>query len=136
MGFRHLIAVLPLVAGCPTVDLGDSPTDIGLCNPEGGFDYFQTVIWPEYVRPTNTTNGCSKTGTCHNEAGGNGLAFQTQPIDFPFNYRQAQLFLNCGTPSASLLLTKPLEGIEPHNGGDIFMTGRDDAAIQKFLAWF
>ncbi len=137
MGPRLLLAALPLVAGCPTVDLGDTPTDIGLCNPAGGLDYFTTVIWPEFVRPTDGAEGCTKTGSCHNEAGGNGLSFRTQPApDFPFNFRQAQLFLNCGTPSSSLMLTKPLSGIDAHNGGDIFMPGADDATIQKFLDWF
>ena len=139
MGIRllSLAALAPLLAGCPTVDLGDTPTDIGLCNPPGGIDYFTDVIWPEFVRPTDGMEGCTKTGGCHNEAGGNGLSFKTQPApDFPFNFRQAQLFLNCGTPSQSLFLAKPLSGMEPHGGGDIFMMGADDATIAKFLAWF
>jgi hypothetical protein len=141
MGTRSAIilpaaaAVLLSLGGCPTVDLGDTPTDIGLCNPRGGVEYFETVIWPDFVRPTNTTNGCNRAGGCHNEAGGNGLGFMTQaPIDFRFNYRQAQLFLNCGTPAASLMLTKPLSGTEPHGGGDIFQS--NDPAIQKFIDWF
>ena len=117
------------------MDLGDTPTDIGLCNPAGGLDYFTDVIWPSFVRPSDGTNGCTKTGGCHNEAGGNALSFKTQPApDFPFNYRQAQLFLNCGNPSASLLLTKPQAGVEPHSGGDIF--NANDPAIQQFLGWF
>lgn len=126
-------ALLPL-AGCPTVDLGDTPTDIGLCNPPGGIDYFTNVIWPMYVRPTDATKGCTRTGGCHNEAGGNALNFKTQPPDFPFNYRQAQVFLNCGTPSASQMLTKPLGGMEPHGGGDLITTS--DPAYQAFLDWF
>ena len=135
MGPRLLCLGVSLLAGCPTVDLGDTPTDIGLCNPAGGLGYFTDVIWPSFVRPTDGTNGCTKTGGCHNEAGGNGLSFKTVPSpDFPFNYRQAQLFLNCGTPSASLFLTKPLQGTEPHSGGNIFNAG--DPAIQQFLDWF
>ena len=137
MGLRLVLFALPLVAGCPTVDLGDTPTDIGLCNPPGGPDYFRDVIWPDFVRPSDGQKGCTKTGSCHNEAGGNGLAFKTSPApDFPFNYRQAQLFLNCGTPEASLLLTKPLDTTEPHGGGNLIISGTDDALIQKFLAWF
>lgn len=130
---------LVLGAGCPTVDLGDTPTDIGLCNPSGGIDYFQTVIWPEVIRPADATKGCTRTGSCHNEAGGNALSFKTVPSpDFPFNYRQAQVFLNCGTPDASQLLTKPRAGQDPHGGGDIFVGGNaaDDLAIENFLAWF
>ena len=127
--------LLATLAGCPTVDLGDTPTDIGLCNPAGGLDYFTDVIWPNFVRPNDPAIGCTRAGGCHNEAGGNGLSFRTQPApDFPFNYRQAQLFLNCGTPGASLLLTKPQSGTEPHGGGDLF--GAGDPAVQQFLDWF
>lgn len=135
MGPRLVSLATLVLAGCPTVDLGDTPTDIGLCNPAGGLDYFTDVIWPNVVRPSNGATGCTRTGGCHNEAGGNGLSFKTQPApDFPFNFRQAQLFLNCGTPSASLFLTKPLSGTEPHSGGDIFQP--NDPAIQQFLDWF
>ena len=132
----HLaITALALLAGCPTVDLGDTPTDIGLCNPSGGLDYFQNVIWPNYVRPTDSAKGCTRSGGCHNEAGGNALSFKTQPApDFPFNYRQAQVFLNCGTPTASQMLTKPLSGQEPHGGGDLITNS--DPAYQMFLDWF
>jgi hypothetical protein len=128
-----LVALVGL-AGCPTVDLGDTPTDIGLCNPPGGLDYFQNRIWPEYVRPGNA-NSCTKAGGCHNEAGGNALAFDSSATpDFAANYRQAQVFLNCGTPNASLLLTKPLAGVEPHGGSDIFLAS--DPAITTFNGWF
>jgi hypothetical protein len=135
MGPRLYFAalVLPLVVGCPTVDLGDTPTDIGLCNPPGGVDYFTDVIWPEFVRPTDATKGCTRAGGCHNEAG--GLSFRTQPApDFPFNFRQAQLFLNCGNPMQSLFLVKPLAGMEPHSGGELIQPSDD--AVAKFLAWF
>jgi hypothetical protein len=123
-----------LLAGCPTVDLGDTPSDIGLCNPPGGVAYFTDVIWPEFIRPTNATQGCTKTGGCHNEAGGNGLSFRTQPVDNAFNYRQAQLYLNCGQPMSSELLTRPLAGIDAHGGMDIYNPG--DPQVQLFLDWF
>lgn len=126
-------AVLAL-AGCPTVDLGDTPTDIGLCNPAGGIEYFEAAIWPEFVRHGDATRGCTRAGGCHAEGGGNALGFRTSPIDVGFNYRQAQVFLNCGTAAASPLLTKPMGGIDPHGGGDIFPRG--DAAEATFLGWF
>ncbi|MBA3392208.1 MAG: hypothetical protein H0T89_06170 [Deltaproteobacteria bacterium] len=137
MGSRFL-ALVPLLGGCPTVDLGDTPTDIGLCNPAGGIEYFEAMIWPEFVRPADTMKGCTRTGGCHDEAGGNALGFRTQPVDFAFNYRQAQVFLNCGTPEASQLLTKPRAGLDAHGGGDLFVAGNaaDDAAVASFLAWF
>src|SRR5687767_11768255 len=129
---RCLWVGLLVLTGCPTVDLGDTPTDINLCNPEGGVEYFVAEIYPNFVRPTNTTNGCTKVGGCHNEAGGNALNFKTQPQDDTFNFRQAQQFLNCGTPEMSPLLTKPLRGIDTHGGQDIFMS-MTDAEVQVFL---
>lgn len=126
--------VAALLAGCPTVDLGDTPTDIGLCNPPGGFDYFEAEIWPSFVRPEDPTRGCTRTGGCHNEAGGNALGFRTNPLDMSFNYRQALLYLNCGQPGSSTLLTKPLAGIDPHGGGDLIQRGEDAETV--FLGWF
>lgn len=123
---------LTLLAGCPTVDLGDTPTEIGLCNPAGGVQYFQDKIWPQFVVRTNPNLSCAK-GGCH-VAGGNGLDFP-MPVDYSAAYKRTQIYLNCGTPEASLLLTKPLAGIDPHGGGDIF-PNTNDAAVQIFLAWF
>jgi hypothetical protein len=120
------------LAGCPTVDLGDTPTDIGLCNPAGGASYFQDQIWPSFVVRTDPDRSCAKSG-CH-VAGGNGLDFPI-PVDYPAAYRRTQIYLNCGTPEASLFLTKPLAGIDPHGGGDLF-PNTSDAAVQIFLAWF
>jgi hypothetical protein len=128
-----LALVLPL-AGCPTVDLGDTPEDIGLCNPRGGITYFQDVIWPMYVRPSNTTNGCTKANGCHVLGDGNLLGYKVNPPDFPANYRATLVHLECGTPSMSKFLTKPLAGIEGHGGMDIFQPGSPE--VQLFLDWF
>jgi hypothetical protein len=122
-----------LLAGCPTVDLGDTPTEIGLCNPAGGLQYFQDQIWPNYVIRTDPATSCAKAGTCH-VAGGNGLDFPAM-VDYPNSYKRSQLYLNCGTPAASLFLTKPLAGIDQHGGGDIFGS-TSDPAVQIFLDWF
>jgi len=124
-------ACLALLAGCPTVDLGDTPTEIGLCNPAGGEAYFEQQIWPSYVIRNNADTSCAKVG-CH-VAGGNGLDFPAQ-VDYAAAYRRTQIYLNCGSPDASPFLTKPLAGIEPHGGGDIF--NENDPAVQIFLAWF
>src|SRR3990167_9437860 len=88
-----LVTLAALLAGCPTVDLGDTTSDIGLCNPAGGFDYFGAVIWPNFVRPGNATAGCTRAGGCHDEAGGIALSFRTNPLDLRFNYRQTQIYL-------------------------------------------
>jgi len=130
--------VLSLLAGCPTVDLGDTPSDIGLCNPPGGIDFFRDEVWPKFVRPTDATNGCTKAGGCHNEAGGNALAFKggatPSATDFTFNYRQTQIYLNCGNPEASPLRTKPLSSMDPHGGGDLMAPGSEPDTT--FLMWF
>ena len=121
-----------LLPGCPTVDLGDTPTEIGLCNPSGGVQYFQDQIWPKYIVRGAADLGCAK-GGCH-VAGGNGLDFP-MPVDYPTAYKRSQIYLNCGTPSASSFLTKPLAGIDPHGGSDIFPSA-SDPAVQVFLDWF
>jgi hypothetical protein len=123
---------LGLLGGCPTVDLGDTPTDIGLCNPAGGLSYFQNQIWPSYVVRTDPKTQCNQ-ANCH-IAGGNGLDFPN-PVDYPTAYRRVQIYLNCGMPSASPFLTKPLAGIDAHSGGDIFAS-LSDPAVQVFLNWF
>lgn len=139
MGYRAgligLTGAIGLLAGCPTVDLGDTPSDINQCNPPGGRAYFDSMIWPSYVRPTDPAKGCTRAAGCHGEAGGNAPNFKTNPVDLAFNYRQTQVFLNCGTPEASPFLTKPLAGEDPHGGMDIF-PDTNDPAVQIFFGWF
>lgn len=122
------------LAGCPTVDLGDSPPDIGLCNPVKGEPYFEQTVWPQYLNLSPASRQCTASG-CHDQNGQSALRFQTDPIDLPTNYKAAQVYLNCGQPESSELLVKPLAGVEPHGGGDIF-TDDSDPAVQAFLAWF
>jgi hypothetical protein len=121
-------------AGCPTVELGDTPEDIGMCNPRGGQAYFQDVIWPQYVRH-DKANACTSAGGCHVLGAGNLLGYKTQPsVDFPANYRATLVHLDCGTPMMSKFLTKPLAGIDGHGGMDIIMPGSPE--VQLFLDWF
>lgn len=126
-----------VLSGCPEVDLGDTPADIGMCNPTGGEPYFEQQIWPNFIIRGNDTTTCTRTGAgCHDQNGGNALTFKTDPIDFAANYKAAQVYLNCGTPMMSELLTQPLEGIDdPHGGGNIFVD-INDPAVQVFLKWF
>ena len=126
------VAALLLLAGCPTVDLGDTPPDIGLCTPAKGMDYFVNNIWPMYLHPSGAKD-CAQSAGCHAMA--HGLALTVSPPDFVANYRVAQQYLNCGTPTASELLTKPLAGIDGHGGGDLF-ADTNDPAVQVFLNWF
>ncbi len=134
---RSSTVALALLTGCPTVDLGDTPTDIGLCNPPKGIEYFRTEVWPKFVRPTDATNGCTKSG-CHNEGAGNAPGFRggasPTATEFSFNYRQTQIYLNCGNPEASPLLTKPLASIDAHGGGDVITPGSEPETV--FMMWF
>lgn len=123
---------LVVLAGCPTVDLGDTPTEIGLCNPAGGLAYFRDQVWPNFVVRASATTSCAKS-SCH-VGGGNGLEFP-MPVDYPTAYKRTQIYLNCGNPESSLFLTKPLAGIDPHGGDNIF-PDLNDPAVKIFLAWF
>jgi hypothetical protein len=130
------LAVLAL-AGCPTVDLGETPADPGVCRPDP-LEY-RDVIWPEFLAPADTARSCVDEAGCH--AAGNGrsaLRLETDvaadPTAHDRNYAVVIRFLNCGTPGASSLLTKPLAGQDPHGGGDIF-ADVDDPAVMAFEAW-
>lgn len=134
VGGRALIAFCALgLAGCPTVDLGDTPADIAACNPAKGMAYFVSDIQPKFFKLADST-GCAQTGSCHDQAHGLTLD-RLAPIDDVANYRLTQSYLNCGSPIASRLLTKPLAGVDGHGGGDIFPSA-NDAAVQTFIMWF
>ena len=124
-----------LLGGCPTVDLGATPSDIGQCNPKGGLQYFQDQIWPNYIQNNGNRSCIDTTGACHAENGGNVMTFKTMPVNYSANYKSVQIQLNCNTPDASLFLTKPLANIEDHTGGPIF-ADENVAAVKTFLAWF
>ena|SRR5258708_305603 len=131
---RRLVVLVAVLAGCPAVDLGDTPSDIGTCYPAKGEAYFESTIWPSYIN--NTKRSCVPSGGCHdqNSSSGGRLHFITMPPDLPANYRLVQPDLDCTFPTASLLYTKPC-GIDPHQGGPIF-TCPSDPEAQLFLAWF
>jgi hypothetical protein len=133
------VCVLAL-GGCPTVDFGESPAGIGVCNPDRGEPYFEATIWPQYIRSPATNCGPNKNlscdcaqSSCH--GGAHGPDFDTTlPTDYVAMYRLSQQFLNCGAPTASPLLTRPLAGIDGHGGGDLFTTS--EPQYQIFLDWF
>ncbi len=135
---RSAAALGPLVAlacaGCPTVDLGDDPVEPGVCRPDP--DFFRTRVWPEYLAQPDMAKTCVGRSGCHGEADGRSALRldTTDPIDFTRNYQVVTRFLNCGTPEASSLFTKPLTGEDPHGGGDMFAGG--DASAAVFLDWF
>ena len=128
-----VLASCALSAGCPTVDLGDNPVSPGSCRPDPG--YFRDTMWPEYFAPSDESRSCVASAGCHRiDDGRSALRFETDPIDDSRNYDVATRFLNCGAPEASTALTKPMAGVEPHGGGDLFDPG--SAQESTFLEWF
>ncbi|HUS33540.1 MAG TPA: hypothetical protein VMZ53_33790 [Kofleriaceae bacterium] len=129
---RALACCMLLLCGCPTVDLGDDPPDVGLCNPRGGLPYFQNEIVPKYLKLSDKTNGCGRSSACHDRA--HGLAFDLLNPTSTQNYRLTQNYLNCGSPMQSDLLTKPLAGQVGHGGGDLVQPSSTEETT--FLMWF
>jgi hypothetical protein len=137
LAVRFCVVGLATLAGCPEVDLGDTPTDINLCNPEGGMDYFVTTIYPNYIKGDSPSDAkaCTQNRGCHAEGDGQALSFKIQGNrDDTFNFKQAQQFIDCGDNSMSLLLLKPESGNTPHQGGDLFDPNSTEA--MDFLGWF
>ncbi len=123
-----------LLSACPTVDLGETPVSPGACRPDPA--YFEDVIWPEFIAPADETKSCVADGGCHQLENGRS-AFRVSvnpPIDFTANYNVTTRFLNCGTPEASPLFTKPVSGVDSHGGGDLFDQGGESESA--FLDWF
>jgi hypothetical protein len=130
------VALVALLAGtgCPTVDLGDDPVEPGVCRPDP--TYFRERIWPEYLAQPAMAQTCVGRAGCHGEADGRSALRldNVDPIDFGRNYQVVTRFLNCGTPEASSLFTKPLAGQDPHGGGDLFTA--TDPTVAVFEGWF
>ena len=58
MGYHGAMAACLVLGthGCPTVDLGDTPSEIGAGNPAKGIDYFTSDIEPKYLKLTDTSD--------------------------------------------------------------------------------
>jgi hypothetical protein len=123
------------LAGCPTVDLGDTPADIGSCLPDR--QYFEDTVWPMYIERTDMpAKSCISMSGCHrNSDGRSGMRLATTaPIDFDLNYRAVTRFLNCGDPSSSDLVLYPRQ-IRPHPV-EIFPSATETEITDVFLPWF
>lgn len=132
LGHRALAYCALLLCGCPTVDLGDEPPAVGLCNPAGGMDYFANQIAPNFLRLADRTNGCGRSAMCHDRA--HGAAFDLANPMSTANYVLAKNYLDCGQPRQSQLLTKPLAGEDGHGGGDLIQP--NGAEMMVFMGWF
>lgn len=121
------------LTACPSVDLGDTPSDISACYPAKGMAYFTSDIEPRYLQLGDPA-GCARTSMCHDAGGHAPVLDRIDPIDHATNFKAVQLKLDCGSPMASPLFTKPLAGVDGHGGGDLFDI--NDPKVQVFLAWF
>lgn len=134
---KYIVVALAL-AGCPTVEVGETPSDIGVCYPAGGEPYFEATIWPQFLHPADPTQDCA-TASCHQSsseagAGAGAMGYLTAPpIDYDTNYAIAQQQLNCATPAQSPLLLNAL-GQNGHSGG--MRITPSDPRYALFLAWF
>jgi hypothetical protein len=125
------------LAACPTVELGEQPPAPGACRPDPA--YYRDVIWPEVIAPAATERSCVGEAGCHQRSTGRSALrlISDEPLtlaDHNSNYDVVTRFLNCGTPEASSLLTKPLAGVDPHGGGDVWSAGSTEETT--FLQWF
>lgn len=127
-------ALALLAAGCPTIDLGEEPVSPGSCRPDPA--YYRDVVWPEYIAPADEARSCVAAGGCHQQENGRSALRLSvaEPIDHDGNYNVVTRFLNCASPDASSLLTKPLSGVDVHGGGDLLDPG--SMPEQIFLDWF
>jgi hypothetical protein len=122
-GLRPLSLAIGIVllAGCPTVDLGDQPPVPGDCQPDPA--EFEATIWPMALSTGDDATTCVK-ANCHSQATGrSGLRLIENPsgaADHAANYESVIRFLNCAAPRSSRLLTKPVAGIDGHGGGDLW----------------
>ncbi len=132
--FAASIILTTTFAGCPTVDLGDQPADVGQCRPDK--TYFVDVLWPKFIAPADVNRSCVGKSGCHAATTGrSALRLTVNPVNYDTNYQVITRFLNCQSPSNSPLLTKPLAGMDAHLGGDIFLS-TSDPAVADFEGWF
>jgi hypothetical protein len=129
-----ILGGVALGAGCPTVDLGDTPADIGSCRPDRG--YFESTIWPMYIDNPDAAKSCVSMGGCHDTSnnGRSGMQFLTEePIDFDANYRTVARHLNCADPESSDVVTYPT-GLRSHPV--TLFSVSDPEVTNVFLPWF
>jgi hypothetical protein len=133
------LALLAALAGCPTIDLGDPPVAPGSCRPDPGrFREEGTGIWDVALAPADPARSCIAGSGCHAQATGrSALRLIDKPrdemtdADWAQNYEVVTRFLNCSTPEASSLITKPSSGGDPHAGGDLWDCTAQDCEPQE-----
>ena len=124
------------VAGCSTVDLGDSPADINACRPSQR--YFVDHIWPELLNMTFEGKTCGQSD-CHGTQARQLVVIAptstpTPPVPLPPGSDWETLYisttrqLRCNNIRGSDLYTRPT-GIAKHDPGKLI----DEATLEDLL---
>ena len=131
------LALLLLLAGCPTVDLGDTPVAPPLCRPS--VDELRDTIWAAAVDPPgDPSKSCVAAAGCHAQATGRSalrLVAAPTALDWETNLDEIAQFLDCASPSNSLFIQKPEAGVEPHLGGDLWTCDTSCEPIRTVEKW-
>lgn len=128
-----LLVLLLVLAGCPTVDVGDSPVTPGACRPDPGRFREPGGIWDVAIAPADSSKSCLGEAGCHAQATGRSALRliakardQLTDGEWRQNYDVVTRFLNCSTPDASPFITKPRADVDPHGGGDLWVCTADE----------
>jgi hypothetical protein len=121
------LLLLGFLAGCPTIDVGDTPVEPPQCKPDSQKFQDPGGIWDVAIDPADQTKSCISQNGCHSQATGrSALRLVAKPraqlsaAEWQTNYEVVTNFLNCSTPKESPFITKPLAGVDPHLGGDLW----------------
>ena len=131
--------VLLVLAGCPTVDLGDTPVTPPLCRPS--LDELKRTVWPAAIDPPDQSKSCVAQAGCHAQTTGRSalrlIPTPASDADWAQNLDEIAQFLDCASPAASLFITKPQAGTEAHLGGDLWpdcATCEPVSTVEKWVA--
>jgi hypothetical protein len=93
---------------------------------------FEDTVWEMALAPADQSLSCV-TAACHAKGTGrSALRLNPDPQsagEWQENYDVTIRFLNCGTPLASSLITKPAAGGNPHGGGDLWTIGDTPSTV-------
>jgi hypothetical protein len=133
--------LLLVLAGCPTIDLGETPVTPPLCRPSLDTLKKPGGVWDVAVNPSDPQKSCVAMAGCHAQATGRSalrlIPMPQSDADWAQNLDEIAQFLDCASPSESLFVTKPEAGVESHLGGDLWencATCEPMATVVKWIA--
>ena len=131
--------LLLIMAGCPTIDLGETPVQPPLCRPDLKKFRDPGGIWETAISPSDEAKSCVARGGCHAQATGRSalrlIVPPTTDSDWSTNLDVVARFLNCSTPSDSPFITKPRAGVDAHLGGDLWQCDSACQPIRMVEEW-